>query len=57
MDAILEGGVRLRALLKAQDASAFAAIRQAVEAGMEEFRSEHTYKVPMPAVVAAGKKP
>ena len=57
VDAILEGGVRLRALLKAQDAGAFAAIRKAVEAGMEEFRSGRSYKIPMPAVIAAGKKP
>ena len=57
LDAILDGAVRLRAVLKAQELDAFVAIRQAVEAGMETFRSGNSYRMPMPAVVVGARKP
>src|SRR5215207_7581702 len=57
VNASLEGGGRLRALLKAQEPAVLAAIRRAVKASIEQFRSGDTYRVPMPAVIAAGNKP
>ena len=56
-NAILRGSVRIRALLKAQDSSALATIRAAIEDGMSRlFRDGDGYSVPMPAVVAAGSR-
>ncbi len=57
LDAILDGAVRLRAVLKAQELDAFVSIRREVEEGMEMFRSGDLYRVPMPAIVAGGRKP
>jgi len=57
LDAILDGAVRLRAVLKAQELDAFVSIRREVEEGIEMFRSGDLYRVPMPAIVAGGRKP
>jgi len=55
--AIMEGGVRARALLLAQTDSAQIAISRAVEEGMERyFTSGGVYRVPMPALIGAGTK-
>jgi SAM-dependent methyltransferase len=57
VNAILEGGVRARALLLAQSESARRAISEAVKEGMEHYRSaEGGYRVPMPALIGAGTK-
>jgi hypothetical protein len=57
LDAILDGAVRLRAVLKAQESNALVRIRRAVEEGMETFRSDDSFRVPMPAIVAGAMKP
>lgn len=58
LDAILNGTVRAKALLEAQDARAFTAIKAAVEAGMARFaRGAAGYAVPMPAVIGSGARP
>lgn len=58
IDAILQGGVRVRALINAQEQSAFSAIKAAVEDGMScLFRDGGGYSVPMPALVGSGRKP
>lgn len=56
-DAILQGGVRLRAILRAQDPAALAEIRAAIEEQMvRSFAYEDGYAVPMPAIVGVGRK-
>jgi len=58
LDAMLEGAVRAKALLEAQDASALAAIRSMVADGTARFpRGRDGYEVPMPALVGSGAKP
>lgn len=58
LDAILQGAVRLRALLLAQDPLVLAAIQTEVEDGMNRlFRDGDVYRVPMPATVGSGRKP
>lgn len=55
--ALLDGAVRARALLVAQDKDARAAVDEAVAEAMEQFRSPAgSYLVSMPAVVGAGFK-
>ncbi len=55
--AILEGGVRARALLLAQTEDVRKAICTMIVGGMEQFHSaDGTYRVPMPALVGSGKK-
>lgn len=57
LDAILRGGVRVRALLQGQDAAALAAIQTATEQGMMRlFRDGDGYSVPMPAIVGMGMR-
>ena len=54
---VLEGAVRARGLLLAQTESARNAISDAVKSGMERYLSSNgVYRVPMPALVGAGKK-
>jgi SAM-dependent methyltransferase len=58
LDAIMQGAVRARALLEAQDARALSAIRAAVEHGTARFAREGDgYHVPMPALVGSGARP
>jgi SAM-dependent methyltransferase len=55
--AILEGGVRARALLRAQTDEVRNAIFAAVVEGMQQYRSpDGGYRVPMPALVGSGRK-
>jgi SAM-dependent methyltransferase len=55
--AILEGGVRARALLLAQTQDVRDAISATVANGMEQFHSaDGSYRVPMPALVGSGRK-
>jgi ubiquinone/menaquinone biosynthesis C-methylase UbiE len=54
----LQGGVRIRALLLAQDSAALSAINVAVAEGMDQlFRRGDRFQVPMPAVLGSGVKP
>lgn len=58
LDAILEGAVRAKALLEAQDVSALSTIRSVVAEGAARFTSgPDGYVVPMPAVVGSGARP
>ena len=58
IDAILQGGVRVRALINAQEQSALSSIKGAVEHGMSRlFRDGGGYSVAMPAIVGSGRKP
>jgi ubiquinone/menaquinone biosynthesis C-methylase UbiE len=57
MDAVLNGTVRARALLLAQDEAVLPTIRTAVaQAVARQFRSEDGFRVPMPAIVGSGRK-
>jgi SAM-dependent methyltransferase len=57
INAIMEGAVRARGLLLAQTESARSAISKAVKEGMEQYRSsEGGYRVPMPALIGAGRR-
>ncbi|QIG98968.1 MULTISPECIES: class I SAM-dependent methyltransferase [unclassified Bradyrhizobium] len=55
---VLQGGVRIRALLLAQDSAALSAINAAVAEGMDQlFRKGDRFQVPMPAILGSGTKP
>ncbi len=57
LNAVLEGGVRARALLLAQTETVRRAISDAVANGMERYRTaDGLYQVPMPALVGAGMR-
>lgn len=56
-DAIANGGVRIRAVLRAQSRDAFDAIRAAVRQTVEKSRGEGSIELPMPAVLASGVRP
>ena len=53
----LEGGVRTRALLRAQTPEAMISIREALRAGAREFERGSVLDLPTPAVLSAGIKP
>jgi hypothetical protein len=58
IDAFLQGSVRARALIQAQEQSALSAIKAAVGHGMSRlFRDADGYSVAMPAIVGSGRKP
>lgn len=58
LDAIMQGAVRAKALLEAQDARALATIRAVVAQGAARFAHERDgYRIPMPALVGSGAKP
>ena len=58
LDAMLEGAVRAKALLEAQERSALATIRSVVAEGTARFpHGPDGYEVPMPAVVGSGARP
>ena len=56
-DALSRGGVRTAAVLRAQTPAALAAIRAAVRNGVEAYARDGEFVVPMPAVLASGRKP
>ena len=53
----LEGGVRTRALLRAQTPEAMISIREALRAGAREFERGSALDLPTPAGLSAGSKP
>jgi SAM-dependent methyltransferase len=58
LDAIMQGAVRAKALLDAQDARALATIRAVVAEGTARFAHERDgCHLPMPAFVGSGAKP
>lgn len=58
VDLVLQGGVRIKALLLAQDSAALSAIKAAIAEGMDRlFRTGDSFRIPMPAIVGSGAKP
>jgi SAM-dependent methyltransferase len=55
-DAVVEGTVRAAATLCAQQPEALAAIREAVCTALAPYQQAEAYEVPMPAVLAVGRK-
>jgi SAM-dependent methyltransferase len=55
-DAMTEGTVRTRALLRAQTPEALATIRRAVVEGVTRYRTADGVQIPMPAVLATAVK-
>jgi len=55
-DAFWEGGVRTRAVLRAQDPEALVAIRAAIREAVLPYRRGEAFELPMPAVLTAGRK-
>jgi SAM-dependent methyltransferase len=55
-DAISRGGVRTAAVLRAQTPEVLESIRAAVRRGVERYESGGAFLVPMPAVLASGRK-
>ena len=56
-EAFRTGSVRTQALLRAQSATALAAIRDAVGRVAGEYENHGTVEIPMPAVLATALKP
>ncbi len=56
-DAVHEGGVRVRAILRAQAPEALDAIRGAIRDGAKAFERDGVTEIPMPAVLASAAKP
>jgi ubiquinone/menaquinone biosynthesis C-methylase UbiE len=56
-EAVYRGSVRAAGTLRGQTSAAFAAIRNAVGIELEQFRRGDQVHVPMPAVIASGRKP
>jgi SAM-dependent methyltransferase len=56
-DALSRGGVRTAAVLRAQAPAALDAIRAAVRQGVEAHKKDGVFLVPMPAMLASGRKP
>jgi ubiquinone/menaquinone biosynthesis C-methylase UbiE len=56
-DAFLFGTARTGGLLRAQPESALQAIRSAVEAAVAPFTGPRGLEIPMPAIIASGRKP
>lgn len=54
---IYKSTARTRALLEAQDASLLEMIHRAIEEGAREYRKGNVVELPMPAVMASGRKP
>jgi hypothetical protein len=57
LDALMHGGVRMAALLRAQSKSALAAIAQEVHARVTAYARHGELLVPMPCVLASATKP
>ena len=56
-EALSRGGVRTAAVLRGQTPQALAAIRDAVRHGIAPYAVDGGFAVPMPAVLASGRKP
>jgi SAM-dependent methyltransferase len=56
-EAFSHGGVRTSAVLRAQTPEALASIRDAVRRDVEQYQAGGGYDIPMPAVLASGRKP
>jgi hypothetical protein len=56
-DAVYEGGVRVRAILRAQAPDALEAIRRAICDDVKTFERDGVTEIPMPAVLASAAKP
>jgi SAM-dependent methyltransferase len=56
-DAIYNGGVRIRALLRAQSGAALESIRSAAREAVQTFTRHGTIELPMPATLASAAKP
>ena len=58
VEAVLQGSVRMKSLLLAQDHAALTAINAAVAKGVEDlFSNQGSFRVLMPAIVGSGMKP
>jgi SAM-dependent methyltransferase len=55
-DAISRGGVRTAAVLRAQTPAALEAIRTSVRQGVEKYKKDGVFLIPMPAVLASGTR-
>ena len=55
-DALLRGGVRTAAVLRAQTPDALAAIRDAIRRGVAPYARDGGFEVPMPAILASASK-
>jgi len=56
-DAFWEGGVRTRAVLRAQETQALGAIRSAMRAAVERHPVDHGFELPMASVLASAERP
>jgi SAM-dependent methyltransferase len=56
-DAIYDGGVRVKAILRAQSSAALEAIRTAVREAAKNFNRHGTIELPMPAILASAARP
>jgi ubiquinone/menaquinone biosynthesis C-methylase UbiE len=56
-DAIYNGGVRIRAILRAQSSEALEAIRTAAREAAKSFTDQGVVDLPMPAILASAVKP
>ncbi len=56
-DAIYYGGVRIKAVLRAQSNEALEAIRNAASEATKNFNRRGTIELPMPAILASAVKP
>ena len=57
LEAFYNGGVRIKAILRAQSGEALEAIRRAVREGAKKFVRHGFIEIPMPAVLASAAKP
>ena len=55
-DAIYDGGVRIKAILRAQSSAALEAIRTAAREAAKNFNRHGTIELPMPAILASAVK-
>jgi SAM-dependent methyltransferase len=56
-DAFWEGGVRTRAVLRAQETQALVSIRNAIRTAVERHPVDHGYELPMASVLASAERP
>ena len=56
-DAIYNGGVRIKAILRAQSSGALEAIRTAAREAAKNFTQQGVIELPMPAILASAAKP
>lgn len=56
-EAVTEGSVRAAATLRGQEKTALPKIESAVVAGLEKYRVESGYELPMPAIVISASRP